>query len=72
LRSSDNAVFGVPWGTPGDVFTPGDYVGDNRSDITIFRKSTGTFYSLNLTTSALVAQQWGADGDLPIAKSNVH
>lgn len=41
-----------------------DYDGDGRTDPTVFRASTGTWYSLLSLTNSLKAQQWGTNGDL--------
>jgi hypothetical protein len=42
--------------------TPFDYDGDLRSDISVYRPSTGTWY-LQLSGSGFSAQQWGISSD---------
>jgi FG-GAP-like repeat len=55
------------WGLGGDIPEPGDYDGDGKTDIAVFRRSNGTHYILlsrtNFTTSG--AHQWGGVGDSP-------
>ncbi len=41
----------------------GDYDGDGRSDIGVFRPSAGSFFILNSLNNSVTAQQWGQDGD---------
>jgi hypothetical protein len=51
-----------------DFFLGGDFDGDDRADITVYRPgaaSTSYFYSLSSLTGTLVARQLGTDGDDP-------
>ena len=48
--------------------TPGDYDGDTKSDISVYRDTTGTWYRLNSSTGTFVAQQFGVTGDEPVAR----
>lgn len=41
----------------------GDFDGDGRFDIGIYRNSIGTFYIFNSLNGSLTAQQWGQSGD---------
>ncbi len=53
------------WGVNSDIFLCGDYDGDGRSDVTIFRQTTGTFYILQSATLTLRTDQLGQSGDDP-------
>lgn len=60
------------WGASGtDFLTQGDYDGDGKTDLAVWRISTGQFF-YNGSTSGPRGLQWGATGDYPIANFNVH
>jgi hypothetical protein len=65
--------FQAGWGTSGDLPAPGDYDGDGKTDLTIFRPSTATwwiyrssdstYYTISLGTTGDVVAQADFDGD---------
>ena len=73
-----------PSGTPGvsaiqvnfgndvtDFPTQGDYDGDGRTEVSIWRNN-GSFWIYNLQTGALSVFNFGVNGDYPVANYNVH
>jgi hypothetical protein len=51
------------WGLPGDVPKPGDYDGDGKADLCIFRPSTNTWWILRSSDGVTVEAPFGASGD---------
>ena len=70
LRSEDFSYFSFPWGTNGDIPAPGDYDRDGRFDPAVFRPSQGNWY-VSRTTDGNLIQQFGSNGDRPVANSFV-
>jgi hypothetical protein len=54
------------WGLSTDKPVPGDYDLDGKTDIAVFRPSTGIWYVLKSTNGAMLAQSWGMEGDVPV------
>ena len=59
------------WGISGDRPVSGDYDGDGRTDVTVFRPSTSTWFILNSSTNFTTwsVHQWGIAGDIPVFES---
>jgi FG-GAP repeat len=46
---------------------PGDYDGDGKADVAVFRPPTGVWYALLSTTgsASYASYQWGVSTDVP-------
>ncbi|MBV9960465.1 MAG: VCBS repeat-containing protein [Acidobacteria bacterium] len=64
LQQSTAGFRGQAWGTAGDEYVPGDYDGDGKWDIAVWR--AGTFYILQSLSGALRVVPFGQAGDDPL------
>ncbi|HNU07036.1 MAG TPA: VCBS repeat-containing protein [Pyrinomonadaceae bacterium] len=64
------------WGLPGDFISQGDYDGDGKTDIAVWRPNADPtqnyFYVRKSSDAGLQQFEWGAQGDYPINNWNVH
>ena len=67
-RRADGSASNVVFGFVDDIFNPGDYDGDGRTDIAVFRPSSGTFFVLQSSTNTTIGVQFGQNGDEPVAR----
>ncbi|HXC72150.1 MAG TPA: VCBS repeat-containing protein [Pyrinomonadaceae bacterium] len=65
-NSSTGATVQKLFGQPGDVPVPYDYDGDGRTDMALWRPSTGEWLVINSLTGQLRTVQWGTFGDTPV------
>jgi FG-GAP-like repeat len=63
-RSSTAAVPAFVFGLPTDRITPGDYTGDGKTDIAVFRPSNGNWIILRSEDSTFFAFPFGGNADI--------
>ena len=74
-KSSDGNLLATFFGLTGsDLSVQNDYDGDGKTDISIWRDTTGTFYVLTSSSNFQTATQtqWGVSGDYPVAGYDTH
>jgi hypothetical protein len=54
----------INWGVGTDKPVTGDWNGDGRTEVGVFRNSTHMFYLKNGTTTTAIS--WGLSNDLPV------
>jgi hypothetical protein len=57
----------IPWGVSDDVPVPGDYDGDGKSDVAVWRPSTGVWHILE-SSNGYYSKLFGASGDIPVGR----
>src|SRR4051794_39729537 len=65
VRADDQNTTRIPFGAPGDVPVPRDYLGKGQAQIAVFRPSTQEWFIRNADAST-VPIQFGGPGDLPM------
>jgi hypothetical protein len=65
--ASASVVVTDQWGAPGDTPVSGDFDGDGRADLGVYRGSTGQWF-IAQSSAGVLQQSWGAPslGDLPV------
>lgn len=64
-NSSDLSFIQRGWGYSDDKLVNGDFDGDGRADIAVWRPSDGAWY-LDQSSAGYRFVQWGAAGDIPV------
>jgi hypothetical protein len=57
---------GNQFGLSTDLPSPGDYNGDGKNDLVVFRQSDGNWYILESNSSPFRVQHWGLNQDKPV------
>ena len=63
-ESSDGSLMARQFGFGDDIITPGDYDGDGKSDVSVYRYSNHSFYTLRSTDGGFNGFAWGSDLDI--------
>ncbi len=64
VETNENTLI-IKWGVSGDIPLPGDYDGDGKADVAVFRPSDGAWCILGSTGKSWT-KSWGVVGDIPV------
>lgn len=65
-KTLTGSVVSTQLGSAGDLPVPGDYTGDETSDVAVYRPSLGTWYLNTNAPTNYGAKRWGIATDLPV------
>ena len=65
-RSSTGLVCATQFGSITDRIVPGDYIGDGKADIAVWRPASGEWFVLRSEDFSFFAFPFGSNGDLPV------
>lgn len=54
------------WGTATDKPVLGDFDGDRKADLAVFRPADGNWYIINSATNTMTLLNMGAAGNVPV------
>jgi hypothetical protein len=73
LRSSDQSLFALQFGTKPHFTTQGDYDGDGKTDISTWDPITSKFYVFRSSSPGTTSEfSFGQNGDYPVANYDTH
>ena len=58
---------GAQFGAEGDIPVSGDFDGDYKSDLTVFRASESNWYTFSPANGQTSITFFGVEGDIPVA-----
>ncbi len=72
-KSMDGGLQVESFGATGtDLLVQGDYDGDGKTDVAVWRDTNGIYYIKGSMTGNLIAYQFGTSNDFPIASYDTH